>query len=71
MNKTILANRVRQVLLNRMAERRHSHSPVDAGDDVVHSEGRVIVIILPPDLASWPDAIVGAVEGIVEGDDNG
>lgn len=29
------------------------------------------MIILSPDLTSRPDAIVGAVEGIVEGDDDG
>lgn len=38
---------------------------------MVHSEGRVVVVILPPDLTPCPDAIVGAVERVVERDDDG
>lgn len=66
MNRTILATRVRQLYLGEILIR----LPVDASDDVVHSEGRVVVVILPPYLTSWPDAIVGAVEGIVKGHDD-
>lgn len=45
--------------------------PVNAGNDVVHSKGRVVVIILLPDATAGPDAIIGAVESVVERDDNG
>lgn len=53
------------------ALKNEEHQPVDAGDDVVHAEGRVVRIVLGPYLPAIPDAIVGLVEGVVEGDDDG
>lgn len=75
MNRTILVHHVRLGLISDIYRASTTSTgeflPVDAGNDMIHSEGRVVVIILPPDLASWPDAIVGAVERVVERDDDG
>ena len=45
--------------------------PVDAGDDMVHPESRMVMVILFPDPTSCPYAIVGTMQGIIDGDDDG
>lgn len=45
--------------------------PVDASDDVVHPERGVESIVLLPYLPTSPDAIMGLMEGVVDGDDDG
>lgn len=44
--------------------------PVDASDDVVHSESRVVRIVLPPDSPAEPNAIVRLVERVIERNDD-
>lgn len=75
MNRTILIQDVQLRLISDISRASTTSIgvflPIDAGDDMIHSEGRLVVIVLPPDLTSWPDAIVGAVERVVERDDDG
>lgn len=64
-------NGAREEMGNVAALKNEKNDPVDTGNDVIHSKCRVVVVVLSPDPAPRPDAIVGAVECIVKRDNDG
>lgn len=50
---------------------RSKYSPVNASNDLVHPEGRVMVTVLVPNGTPMSVAIMGLVESVVDGDNDG